>query len=40
MRTQDRRDLQVRMQNADADERGNIRNEYINNYIQSNTATH
>lgn len=40
MSTQERRDLRVRMQKADADERVNIRNEYINKYIHSNTATH
>ena len=40
MSTQERRDLRVRMQKADADERVNIRNEYINKYINSNTATH
>ena len=40
MSTQERRDLRVRMQKADADERVNIRNEYINKYIHSNSATH
>lgn len=40
MSTQERRDLRVRMQKADADERVNIRNEYINKYIHSNTTTH
>ena len=40
MSTKERRDLRVRMQKADADERVNIRNEYINKYIHSNTATH
>ena len=40
MSTQERRDLRVRMQKADVDERVNIRNEYINKYIHSNTATH
>ena len=40
MSTQERRDLRVRMPKADADERVNIRNEYINKYIHSNTATH
>lgn len=40
MSTQERRDLRVRMQEADADERVNIRNEYINKYIHNNTAAH
>ena len=40
MSTQERRDLGIRMQKADANERVNIRNEYINKYINNHNSTH